>query len=153
MPDSNSSDPKPTTDDLSQVCPESWVHHREITQPMRRKEFKRANCVVIRRSRLNIPLACLAPLGNPTKVTCYFDGFDAILIPSSEFRLVLGKTWAYIPFEEKAKKFRPYLVQGVYPPGQFRVEDIGGIPYLRIIRANFTQLSRKWLTHWSQAQS
>lgn len=105
--------------------------------------------MAIRRSRLNIPIKLIEQLGNPSRVTCYFQGSDTILVPAPEFSLVMGHTWASVLFQDKAKQFRPYLIQGIYQPGKFKIETLGDIRYLRIKGSTFTHLSRKWLTHWS----
>ncbi len=151
MPENDSFPPKLTSKQLAQILPSDWIHYSEISRPIRRRVYRAADAVVIKKSRMNIPLKAWERLGKPTNINCFFKGYDVYIAPSVDgLRVLVGKTWAYIPFESKDLKFSPYTVRNVYPPERHCIENIAGIPFLRVMGASFTHVDRKWLTHWTK---
>ncbi len=135
--------------DLRRIVPASWIHSSEVAKASRVRKPPKEDVVRIRYSYIAVPLTSWKKLGNPSRVSCWFEGWDLLITGSDERATWLKNYHAYIPLWQAG--FRDYIRKGTYLHPQFSVEHKAGLPVLRISNCNHLQFNRHTIEHWKDA--
>ncbi len=133
--------------------PSEWVFWKDAVGP-KTSGWKKIppDIVNIAKRYVSIPRRILKLIGDPDRVSCYLHRFDMILAPAGEKGRRITKMREHygrmLTITSKKNNLADLLKCGIY---SYRVENLRGVPVLRILGCTSIQATHGYIEHWQES--
>lgn len=138
-------------DQVRQVSPQSWVHHRELERKTLIQP-SHVSSVRILKTVVAFPKSSWDWIYRTPSVTFFLEGRDFLIVPARDMKVHHCVHSCSVRFWSPTKGCIKYLIRGTYGPECLAHEILGGMHYLRVRGACFASVNRKWLSQWQSLE-